>query len=61
MLKWYPDLNFDEELKENEELAEHLNRAIMSNHNMIEDPLKKPTAPELSDDFSKFIIINNLP
>ena len=33
----------------------------MANVNQVEDPRKRPDAPKLDEDFSKYFLINNLP
>lgn len=57
----YPTFSFEEEIKTNPELSEHLRQACFSNAYQVEDPRKKPEAPKLDDDFSKYLVINNLP
>lgn len=56
----FPEINFDEEIKQNPELADYLRSAIVSNQN-VDDPRTKPEAPKLNEDFSKYFVVNNLP
>lgn len=55
-------MNFDEEIKGNLELGEHITSACSSMVNSVEDPIKThPNAPKLDTDFSKYFLLNNLP
>jgi len=58
---YYPGINFDSEVEQNEELSDFIRQACVSNVNQVEDPRKRADAPKLDDDFSKYFLINNLP
>lgn len=57
----FPELNFEEELKQNPELADYIRHACSSNAVVVEDPKKRSDTPKLNEDFSKYFVINNLP
>jgi hypothetical protein len=57
----FAEINFDEELLENPELADYIRHACANNANIVDDPRKRQDAPRLNEDFSKYLIINNLP
>lgn len=57
----YPNISFEKEVAENQELADHLRSACASNANQVENPRLKTDAPKLDEDFSKYFLINNLP
>jgi hypothetical protein len=59
--KVYPNLNFDKEIEENVELAEHIKYAVINQGITHSTPLARPEAPKLDEDFSKYFVINNLP
>jgi hypothetical protein len=57
----FPEVNFDEDLRDNPELAEYIRHACATNATGLDDPRKRQEAPKLNDDFSKIFVINNLP
>lgn len=61
LINYFPDLNFEEEITQNPELADYIRSACASNVNAVEDPRKLSDAPKLDTDFSKYFLINNLP
>jgi translation initiation factor 3 subunit B len=61
LLKYYPELQFDEELAAKPEIAEFLRQAIQRHSMTVVDPLTLPDAPKFNDDFTNYFVINNLP
>ena len=59
--RMFPELDFSAELAENPELAEYVRQACINVVNNVDEPLSKPDAPKLNEDFSKYFVINNLP
>lgn len=57
----FPELDFTDILTEKPELADYLQKQIMTEAARVTDPLLLPNAPKLNDDFSNYFVINNLP
>jgi hypothetical protein len=57
----FPDMDFTNDLNETPELANYLRDAINKKAMDMEDPEESKELPKLDNDFSKNIIINNLP
>jgi len=61
ILKVFPDMDFSKDIAEKPELANYLRNAINTKSLEMENPEDLKDAPKLDNDFSKWIIINNIP
>jgi hypothetical protein len=61
MAKYYPDINFEDEIKTNPQIAEFLMKSIQHKIPYLSDPLANADAPKFNDDFSNYFVISNLP
>ncbi len=57
----FPNIDFNDDIYQNPELAEYIRQACVANAIQVEDPRKRTEAPKLDEDFSKYFVINNLP
>ena len=57
-------INFDAEIEKNPDLKWFIDEAIKNNKDLFteyENPLERPDAPKLNDDFSNYFVIAGLP
>jgi hypothetical protein len=57
----YTGLDFEEDLRENPDVADFLKEKIQDKAMDAQDPLLLPDAPKLNQDFTNYFIINNIP
>jgi hypothetical protein len=61
LVQYFPELKFDKDIEGKEELADYIRAACAHNVNLVDNPRTRADAPKLDEDFSKYILINNLP
>jgi hypothetical protein len=61
ILKVFPEMDFTDVLEQSPDLANYLKDSINKKAMDMEDPELDKHLPKLDNDFSKIILINNLP
>jgi hypothetical protein len=59
--KYYPGLEFRQELEEFPKAAPYLKQQIENKAMQVTDPLLNSDAPKLNEDYSNYFVINNMP